>query len=229
MDKYLYNINNDKINIYKNIINNKHSNICLAADIENMNELFKIVDEVGEFICILKIHSDIISDFFTNYEFNCNKLKQLKNKYNFKIWEDRKLADIGKIMIRQTNKISEWADIVSIHPISGKKSLENITGIDIIIIVEMSTEGHLMNQEYQKQVIKISENNNNVIGVVSQHKVSNKLLHIVPGISLNNNSDNLGQNYNKPENRKFADIFVIGRGIYLSDNPKEEIKKYIKL
>ena len=68
-----------------------------------------------------------------------------------------------------------------------------------------------------------------MLGVVSQHKVSDKLLHLVPGISLNNNKDNLGQIYNKPEDKEFADIYVIGRGIYLSNNPKEEIKKYINL
>ena len=229
--KYLYHIddmNNKKINIYRDIINKKKSNICLAADIENMNELFKIIEDIGEYICILKIHSDIISDFFTNYTLNCKKLNELKNKYNFKIWEDRKLADIGNIMIRQVNKISEWADIVSIHPISGNKSLENIKNIDIITIVEMSSEGHLMNEQYQKEIIKISENNNNVIGVVSQHKVSDKLLHFVPGISLNKSGDNLGQKYSKPEDKEFADIYVIGRSIYLSDNPLEEIKKYIK-
>ena len=129
-------------------------------------------------------------------------------------------------MIRQTKAISEWADIVSIHPISGSKSLENIDGIDIIVIVEMSSEGHLMNSQYQQEVIEIAEKNDNVIGVVSQHQVSDKLLHIVPGISLNKKNDNLGQTYNSPENRKFADIFVIGRGIYLSDNPKMEIQKY---
>ena len=228
--KYLYHINdinNEKINIYREIINKKKSNICLAADIENMNELFKIIEDIGEYICILKIHSDIISDFFINYELNCKKLNELKNKYNFRIWEDRKLSDIGNIIMRQVNKISEWADIVSIHPISGNKSLENIKNIDIITIVEMSSEGHLMNEQYQKEVIKISENNNNVIGVVSQHKVSDKLLHFVPGISLNKNSDNLGQKYSKPQDKEFADIYVIGRSIYLSDNPKEEIKKYI--
>ena len=228
--KYLYHINdinNKKINVYRRIINLKKTNICLAADIENMDELLKIIEEVGEYICILKIHSDIISDFFINYESNCKKLNELKNKYNFRIWEDRKLADIGNIMVRQVNKISEWADIVSIHPISGNKSLENIEGIDIIVIVEMSTDGHLMNKEYQKEVVNISENNNNVIGVVSQHKVSDKLLHFVPGISLNNNSDNLGQIYNKPQDKEFADIYVIGRSIYLSDNPLKQIKKYI--
>jgi len=212
--------------LLKEIINKKKTNICLAADVNNMNELFEIINKIGNDICILKIHSDIISDFFINYKENCKKLDELKNIYNFKIWEDRKLGDIGSIMIRQTKIISEWADIVSIHPISGSKSLENINGIDIIIVIEMSSEGHIMNNQYQYEALKIAENNKNVIGVVSQHKVSEKLLHIVPGISLNNNIDNLGQIYNKPDNKKFADIFVVGRSIYLSDNPKKEIEKY---
>ena len=71
--------------------------------------------------------------------------------------------------------------------------------------------------------------NNNVLGIVSQHKLSNKLLHFVPGISLNQTKDNHGQTYNSPENKDFADVFVIGRSIYMAPNPKEEIMKYKKL
>ena len=57
-----------------------------------MEQLFKIIHEVGNDICILKIHSDIITDFFTNYTENCNHLHRLKNLYNFRVWEDRKLS-----------------------------------------------------------------------------------------------------------------------------------------
>ena len=41
--------------------------------------------------------------------------------------------------------------------------------------------------------------------------------------------DNKGQQYSNPQDRAFADIFVIGRGIYNSKSPKEEILKYKKL
>jgi|TARA_Y100000992_G_scaffold172588_2_gene116274 uridine monophosphate synthetase len=226
---YLYHLDDLQIvkkNTLKEIINIKKTNICLAADINNMSELFKLIHEVGNNICILKIHSDIIYDFFTNYKENCLQLDRLKKIYNFRIWEDRKLADIGNIMARQIELISEWADIVSVHPISGGKSLNCINGIDIIIIIEMSSQGHLMNSLYQKEAVKIAENNENVIGIVSQNKVSDKLLHIVPGISLSKNSDGLGQIYNPPISKSFADILVIGRGIYLSDDPNMEIQKY---
>ena len=210
----------------KTIIQEKNTKICLAADVYKIEELYKLVNLVGNDICVLKLHTDLIYDFYENYQENINMLIKLKEKYNFKIWEDRKLADIGSVMMRQISILSKWVDIISIHPISGTKSIEKIKNMELILIVEMSSEGHLMNEEYQQNVIQISENNDNVIGVVSQHKVSDKLLHFVPGISLNEKKDTMGQTYDNPENKKFADVYVIGRGIYLAENPNEEIVKY---
>ena len=169
----------------------------------------------------------MIMNFHDNYSYNRNTLNELKQKYLFKIWEDRKFADIGHIMKRQlNNRISEWADIISVHPIAGKQSIQELQDVDIILIGEMSSEGHLMNEEYQKQVLEIGESIENVIGIVCQHKMSNTLLHIVPGISIHKTTDNQGQQYNNPHNRAFADIFVIGRGIYEADDPKQAIEIY---
>ncbi len=211
------------------IIHEKNTNICLAADMDNIESIFELIHKVGKDICILKIHSDMIINFHDNYSYNREVLIQLKQEYNFKIWEDRKFADIGHIMKRQmNNRISDWADIISVHPISGKKSLEELKNIDIILIGEMSSEGHLLNKLYQQEVINIAENVENVIGIVCQHKMSDKLLHIVPGISINKIGDSQGQQYNTPENRKFADIFVIGRGIYESEDPFNTIQMYKK-
>ena len=145
-----------------------------------MNELCDLIEKVGDDICVLKIHSDIINDFYLNYEKNVLKLLNLKQKYNFKIWEDRKFADIGSVMLRQISLLTNWVDIVSIHPISGSLGIENIKNMELIIIAEMSTKDHLMNEEYQKKVIEIAEKNN-VLGIVSQHKLSDALLHFVPG------------------------------------------------
>ena len=194
---------------------------------DNIENIFELVNKIGKDICILKIHSDMIINFHDNYFYNCDMLNKLKRKYQFKIWEDRKFADIGHVMKRQIeNRISDWADIVSVHPISGKKSVEEIKNIDIILIAEMSTEGHLLNEIYQKQVIDIAENVENVVGIVCQHKMSEKILHIVPGISIHKTGDSQGQQYNTPNNRKFADIFVIGRGIYEAKDPAKAIQMY---
>ena len=136
-----------------------------------MKELRNLVEAVGKYICILKVHSDIIVDFHKNYEENRKYLNESKELYNFKIWEDRKFADIGHIMHRQVHtSISDWADIISVHPIAGKKSLDEIKDIDMILIGEMSTEGHLMTREYQHDVLEIAESSDRVIGVVCSMK-----------------------------------------------------------
>tara|TARA_R110002073_G_scaffold4953_11_gene31457 strand:- start:556 stop:1764 length:1209 start_codon:yes stop_codon:yes gene_type:complete len=236
--EYLYHISQLSGKEYElpEIIREKKSNICLAADVRYMKDLRNLVELVGKYICILKVHSDIIVDFHKNYEENRKYLNESKELYNFKIWEDRKFADIGHIMNRQVHtSISDWADIISVHPIAGKKSLDEIKDIDIFLISEMSSDGHLMTQQYQDGVLEIAESSDRVIGVVCQHKMPyiitrrNKLLHIVPGISLNMNDDNEGQTYSSPEERAFADIYVIGRGIYESDDPVLSIKKYLKM
>ena len=145
------------------------------------------------------------------------------------IWEDRKLADIGSIMQKQINIIKDWADIVTIHPMAGKESVKCLEGIEIIFVVEMSTNDNIMNHNYRLSVVDMAENCPNVIGVVSQHKVSENLLHFVPGISMTAKSDNMGQSYSLPSNKKFADVFVVGRGIYKSENPRKAIEEYITL
>ena len=78
--------------IIEKVIQEKGTKICLAADTESVEELLKVADELGPYICVLKIHYDIIPDF---HKENCGeKLVELKKRHNFLIWEDRKFADI---------------------------------------------------------------------------------------------------------------------------------------
>lgn len=217
----------DRIN---NIIELKKTKICLAADVNTMEELFNLISILGDKICILKIHYDIISDFHDNFNYNCIKLNKLKKEYNFLIWEDSKFADIGYInKLKIQNHISFWADIISIHPIAGEKSIIDIKDIDIILIGEMSSENNLFNHEYQHRVIEIAEKHDNVVGIVCQHKMSDKVLNVTPGISIKDKKDNFGQVYNSPLDRKFADIFVIGRAICKSDNPLKAINEILNI
>ena len=229
LDHLLYIDDIIETNKVRQLIDKKKSNICLAADVGSMEELLDLIEKVGDKIAVLKLHADIISDFHSNFYTNCTLLRQLKDRYNFIIWEDRKLADIGSIMQKQVNIIKNWADIVSMHPIAGLKSVESIEGIDIVLVVEMSTEGNFINHNYRLDAVQTAERCSNVIGVVSQHKVSSKLLHFVPGISLSSEKDDRGQKYSNPSSRDFADLFVVGRGIYESDDPSTAIDKYLDI
>ena len=217
-------------NRLREIIKTKGSKICLAADVSSLEELYEIIDEVGEYICILKIHYDIISNFNENIECTINKLNSYKNKFNFLIWEDRKFADIGMVMNRQiTNHIIKWADIISVHPIAGIDSLRVIPNdIAIILIAELSSTNNLIREPYTLSVIEMCENLNNCIGLVCQRKLNTKKLIFTPGISLSSNSDNMGQKYSKISEKSFADVFVVGRGILSFDDKKSKISEYIK-
>ena len=214
----------------------KKSNICVAADVTNLSSLITLIEDIGEYICILKLHYDIIDDFCEDLPRTIKKLIELKKKYNFFIWEDRKFADIGIIMEKQIkNHIIKWADIVSVHAIAGFESLNALKNLDIslFIIGELSSKGALTDDNYQKNVIESIKDIPNVIGIVCQHKMTSNLLNIVPGVSANiyNKGDNLGQTYRtfNSEELNFADIKVIGRAITTSQNPREEIKKILQI
>lgn len=64
----------------------KQTNLCIAADVTDMRELLKLADEVGPYICILKIHMDV---FQVYTEKDRDDLKNKAAKYNFLIMEDR--------------------------------------------------------------------------------------------------------------------------------------------
>lgn len=212
----------------KDIIDKKNSKICLAADVDSLEELYKLIENLGSKISVLKIHYDIISDFTKDLNITIETLKNYKKKYNFLIWEDSKFADIGYVLDKKINNhISIWADLISIHPIAGIESLKIVKNIGIILIGEMSTIDNLFNKEYKNKVVRIAENLKNVVGIVCQHKMSNSLLNITPGISLNNSKDNLGQIYNNPTQKSFSDLYVIGRAIYRSPSPVSALDMFL--
>ena len=70
---------------------------------------------------------------------------------------------------------------------------------------------------------------NNVVGFIAQNKLNSKYLTFTPGVNIDVKGDDLGQSYNTPEVLKAqgTDYFIVGRGIYNSENPKEKAKEYV--
>lgn len=215
----------------KSIISTKQTKICLAADVETVDDLFRVIEDLGDKICILKIHYDIIVDFHLDLENTISKLLNLKKKYNFLIWEDRKFADIGAIMERQVKThISRWADIISVHAISCLESIKSLNFISLILIGELSTKDSIIDDNYTKKATQMLVLNDNIVGVVCQRKLTSSKLNIVPGISLHSSEDGKGQKYapiNDPQKR-FADIYVIGRSILNSKSPRKTIENFLE-
>jgi uridine monophosphate synthetase len=72
----------------------KSTNLCLSADVTTTSELLAVAEEVGDHICMLKTHADIISDFSDR---TVRQLKEISQRKMFLLFEDRKFGDIGSM------------------------------------------------------------------------------------------------------------------------------------
>lgn len=70
----------------------KRTNLCVSADVTTTTELLRLAEEVGDHICVLKTHADIINDFG---EKTIRGLNDVARRRKFVVFEDRKFGDIG--------------------------------------------------------------------------------------------------------------------------------------
>ena len=132
------------------IMHRKKSNLAVSADFTTCAEVLSLVEKVGPHVCIVKTHVDILEDFTPEF---AKSLRQLAEKHNFVIFEDRKFADIGNTVKNQYSKglyhIAEWAHLVNAHVVPGDgviKGLKEIgepLGRACLLIGEMSSAGAL--------------------------------------------------------------------------------------
>ena len=234
----------------------KKSNLCVAADVQSSSQLLSVAENIGKYICCLKTHVDILQDWTFDVGL---KLRELANKYNFLLFEDRKFADIGNTVSNQYHggpfKISSWADLVTVHALPGPaifKGLESIPDIETgnweendskgaLIVSQMSSSGNLASDEYTKKCIAMYQDCRQKdmkvppVGFIAQSRLVSgdpNFIQMTPGVSLVSKGDTLGQNYVSIENaieEKGADVIIVGRGITSCSDEKgmrEMAKKY---
>lgn len=218
------------------IIEEKKTNLSVAADVTTKKELLEIADQVGPYICLLKTHIDIIEDFDWDL---IEQLQALAQKHNFLLFEDRKFADIGNTVKMQyaqgIYKIAEWADIVNAHTVPGPGIIQGLKEIGapknrgLILLPQMSSAGNLASGEYTQKTIAMAQDDF-VIGFIAREKLSDdpRLLHFTPGVKLQEGGDGLGQQYFTPQKaiERGSDIIIVGRGIIQADDPAVEAQKY---
>lgn len=198
------------------LIKQKQTNLVFALDnTENISNALDLLNNIGSHILGVKIHTDIFD--FQNLPMIIGHIQQLKKKHKFLIIDDRKLADIGNISLKQINQIKKWADLVTVYGITGKDMIQELNKVDIgiILIHSLSTRDNMLDIKYSYTMKKIAHQFNNVVGFITQKKVISGLLNFSPGVNIHCKEDNKGQIYNTPKNmiNKGTDVFIVGRGI----------------
>ncbi|KAJ2847471.1 orotidine 5'-phosphate decarboxylase [Coemansia erecta] len=217
----------------------KKSNLSLAADVDTKAELLELADKVGPYICVLKTHIDIVSDFDADL---VGKLAALAAKHDFLIFEDRKFADIGNTVKLQYGggmyRIADWAHITNCHVIPGEGIIQGLAevgapkGRGLLLLAEMSTKGMLATGAYTDKNIEMAVRNDFVIGFIGSRRFTEDrdLVTMTPGVGLHAAADTLGQQYRSPETiitTNGSDIIIVGRGIYgPGKDPVAEAQRY---
>lgn len=216
----------------------KQSNLSVAADVTDANSLVKLVQQVGDSICVLKTHIDVISDFTPDL---ITTLLDLKKQYNFLIFEDRKFADIGNTVKLQYSggvyKIADWADIINAHVVPGPGIIEGLweigktKGSALLLLAEMSSAGNLATGDYTKTAVAWAQKYSDfVIGFIGMKRLIDdpKFITMTPGINFADKGDTLKQQYVTPEQavQGGSDIIIVGRGIYGAPDPATAAKQY---
>ena len=225
--------------IFKKIIDImliKSSNLCVALDFDNTSKILETIEKIGQYVVIFKLHIDIIEDFSNEF---IDKLLILKKKYNFLIFEDSKFSDIGNIFRQQFEggiyKIKKWADLITIHLISGSNMLEVFSNHmkesqGVLLVSQMSSEDNLIDKKYTQKNVEIAEKyKKQVCGFISQEKLyNNSFLYFRPGISIESRRDAHNQVYSNPHQaiQQGIDIIIVGRSITRSSNIVEETIRY---
>ncbi len=231
------------------LMDQKKTNLVVANDLTDPEEMLAMADTVGSEIAILKTHIDIATYFTPAIT---EKLTALAKKHNFLIFEDKKFADIGNTVKMQYKQgiyhIADWADLTNAHIIPGPGIIKGLYEVaeqqseprGLILLAQMSSKGSLATDDYTKAAVAMAkEYDKFVVGFIGNggdttelaklaQLAGDEFIILAPGVKLGGGTDNLKQQYTTPADviKAGADAIIVGRGIYRADNPLQTAKEY---
>jgi len=213
-------VNNDRLKLQK-IMDDKKTKLCFSADVDCPCRLLSILEQVGPYICMVKIHTDTFNSFPDNFY---SEIENLVKTHNFMLMADRKLSDIPSIIKKQCKRLKRVApfSFVTVHMLSGREILDTVQdcGLSVFVVSQMSCNHNDWDPVYTRKAVQLSEHHPVVAGLIAQEKLSESLFHAVPGVGK-------GKNHRDASELEFADILIVGREIYNAKDPVEVVKKYM--
>tara|TARA_B100001057_G_scaffold499094_1_gene608494 strand:+ start:71 stop:1636 length:1566 start_codon:yes stop_codon:yes gene_type:complete len=240
---YTYNKLLDNHHELLSIMEQKKTALCLSLDTMSWKYGYKILDDCGPYICMVKLHVEL----FLDWNDNCmNQLLELSEKHNFKIMQDSKLPDVpsinDKIVTNLKYKINQWANYITIQPYNYVNNMRELSKYNIKYtpVCEMNIENNFYNEEYIENVsnmLKIENKNKlyDIPCIVSQKLFRNNknVLRFTPGVVCDNDDMRFVDNsrYRTIETAMIKDknhIVIIGSNILDEEDYVDKCKKCSK-
>ena len=204
-------------------VQRKKSNLCYSCDGGSV-ELLRLI---APYVCMVKIHMDIGLTWLLD-------IYDLALEYDFHVLDDRKYADIGSIVSKQSLESS----LCTAHSIFGqttidglKRGMNNALNAGCFLIAQCSSASDLITPLYTEMTRELAvENKEFVAGFITQEFLGDDgFLHLTPGVNNNVSSDSIGQSYRTVEEavvKQRCDIIIVGRGIYDAPDPVASARSY---
>jgi uridine monophosphate synthetase len=226
----------------------KQSNLVLSADLEPGYDTEDLIATLKTYTCGIKVHPRI-----KQQHFGC-MVRENQWHRNFVI-ADLKLADIGHIAKQQWLEVADWADLVTVHLVSGPSILDGLRQAireynttaqpseprGVLLIAEMSTQDDTLVRIDFQRVMELAEQYRDIVaGFICQStfldaiqqanwRLRQQFVYFSPGIRLAVRADDLGQQYRTPKQaiQDGTDCPIVGRGIYNDGtNMQQQAKMY---
>ncbi|WP_424355458.1 orotidine-5'-phosphate decarboxylase [Methanobacterium sp. MBAC-LM] len=207
------------------------NDIILALDVLNMTEALRIVESVSDYLNTIKIGYPLVLSE------GLQSITAIKEEFNCSIIADFKVADIPATNRKIADVTFEaGTDAIIVQGFVGDDSAlacmnsAEKYGKEVFLLTEMSHPGASMFlQQHAEDIAKMGADLGitNFVGPSTKLDRLEKIRSVIgkdsflisPGVGT--------QGGNPKDTLKFADALIVGRSIYLSEDPKKAVEDII--